>query len=138
MKIGLCALYTHFQFFRVSALVPTLEPERDPSLMGMVMDSVDIVAQAKSPRVIKTHLPLSLLPKELTDSLTANDRTKPFPCGRVVYVARNPKDACVSYFHDLRALLGYKGTLDELVDAFTSESGTLTKYTYVTCIAKLI
>ena len=38
-------------------------------------------------RFIKTHLPLSLLPPRLLDT------------GKVVYVARNPRDAMVSYFH---------------------------------------
>lgn len=47
---------------------------------------IDVVARMPSPRFIKSHLPLSLLPPTLLD------KTK------VVYVARDPRDVAVSYF----------------------------------------
>lgn len=40
-----------------------------------------------SPRFIKSHLPLSLLPPSLLDTC------------KVVYVARDPRDAVVSFYH---------------------------------------
>ena len=44
----------------------------------------------KSPRLIKSHLPLSMLPPKLLDTC------------KVIYVCRNPKDCCVSfYYHSL-------------------------------------
>ncbi|KPJ05082.1 Sulfotransferase 1C4 [Papilio xuthus] len=45
------------------------------------------VAAMPSPRVIKTHLPMSLMPPSLPDSC------------KVVYVARDPRDVAVSYYH---------------------------------------
>nr|CAD7261591.1 unnamed protein product [Timema shepardi] len=45
-----------------------------------------------SPRHFKTHLPFSLLPPQLLDTC------------KVVYVARNPKDVAVSYYHHNRLL----------------------------------
>ena len=48
---------------------------------------IKFAASAPSPRVIKSHLPLEFLPPKLLDTC------------KVVFVCRNPKDACVSYFH---------------------------------------
>ncbi|KPJ06273.1 Sulfotransferase family cytosolic 1B member 1 [Papilio machaon] len=45
------------------------------------------VAAMPSPRIIKTHLPMSLLPPSLPDSC------------KVVYVARDPRDVAVSFYH---------------------------------------
>ncbi|KAK9504704.1 hypothetical protein O3M35_010974 [Rhynocoris fuscipes] len=44
-----------------------------------------------SPRVIKTHFPISMLPYDVPE-------TKP----KIVYVARNPIDVALSYYHLLR------------------------------------
>lgn len=43
--------------------------------------------KAPSPRFIKTHLPLSMLPPNLLNT------------ARVVYVARDPRDVAVSYYY---------------------------------------
>ncbi|KAI5715415.1 hypothetical protein M8J77_015580 [Diaphorina citri] len=53
-----------------------------------IPNSVDYVQTLASPRFIKTHLPYSLLPKQIAT-------VKP----KIIYVARNPKDVCVSYYH---------------------------------------
>ncbi|CAH2073432.1 unnamed protein product, partial [Iphiclides podalirius] len=50
----------------------------------------ELVARTPSPRFIKTHLPISLLPPTLLDST------------KVVYVARDPRDVAISYFHHTR------------------------------------
>lgn len=52
-----------------------------------------------SPRHLKTHLPFSLLPPDLPDKC------------KTIYVARNPKDVAVSYYHHNRLLRvhDYKG-----------------------------
>lgn len=51
--------------------------------------SQDLVS-VPSPRFIKTHLPLSLLPPGLLDT------------SKVVYVARDPRDVAVSSYHHSR------------------------------------
>ncbi|KAF0289621.1 Sulfotransferase 1A4 [Amphibalanus amphitrite] len=58
------------------------------------------------PRFVKTHMPLSMLPPRLLDEC------------RVVYVARNPKDALVSYYHHHKLFLtyGFDGTFEEFFD----------------------
>ena len=55
--------------------------------LDFMKDTIQYVEEAKSPRIIKTHLPLSMLPPSLLD------------VSKVVFVARNVKDVCVSFFH---------------------------------------
>ncbi|KOB74975.1 Sulfotransferase [Operophtera brumata] len=50
-------------------------------------------APRSSPRFIKTHLPLSMLPPNLLNT------------AKVVYVARDPRDVCVSYYY-LQKMVG--------------------------------
>lgn len=45
----------------------------------------DTIAALPEPRIITSHLPYELLPKH--------------PQAKYIYVVRNPKDCCVSYFH---------------------------------------
>jgi len=62
----------------------------------------------KMPGPIKTHLPFRLTPwsKE----------------AKYIYVSRNPKDCCVSYFHHICNMPGhgYNGTFDEFFEMFVS------------------
>ena len=51
------------------------------------MNSVQFAENLSSPRVIKTHLPFEFLPPKLLDTC------------KVIFVCRNPKDACVSFYH---------------------------------------
>lgn len=57
-----------------------------------VVSNVKKLDDMPSPRFIKSHLPLSLLPPKLLDTC------------KVVYVAREPKDVAVSYFHHLKMM----------------------------------
>ncbi|KAI5632725.1 sulfotransferase domain-containing protein [Phthorimaea operculella] len=68
-------------------------------LQNMFRSEADHVAEMPSPRFVKTHLPMSLLPPKLLDT------------AKVVYVARDPRDAAVSFYHHNRLLNihGYVG-----------------------------
>ncbi|KAK4874519.1 hypothetical protein RN001_013879 [Aquatica leii] len=92
--------------------------------------SQDIVEEICSPawkilkdqngkRFIKTHFPFSLLPPNL---LTAG-------C-KVIYVARNPKDVVVSYYHLNRLFKtqGYQGDFKQHVDFFMRNLLTWSPY----------
>ncbi|XP_030749751.1 sulfotransferase family cytosolic 1B member 1-like [Sitophilus oryzae] len=58
------------------------------SLYQLFSDSLSFVENMPSPRFIKSHLSLELLPKKLFT-------VKP----KVIYIMRNPKDLCVSYYY---------------------------------------
>ena len=73
-------------------------------------ESVDYAENLPSPRIIKSHMPFELLPDNLLDT------------AKVVYVCRNPKDTCVSYYHHIDNLLKlmyqFKGSFDQFTDCF--------------------
>ncbi|CAB3228641.1 unnamed protein product [Arctia plantaginis] len=58
------------------------------------------LAEIPSPRFIKSHLPLSLLPMTLLDT------------AKVVYVARDPRDVAVSFYH-LNRLIRTQGYIGD-------------------------
>ncbi|XP_046437572.1 sulfotransferase 1B1-like [Daphnia pulex] len=72
-----------------------LPPEHSKMLI-----TLDKVEQMPSPRVIKSHLPFYLLNPKLLDTC------------KVVYVARNPKDVIVSYFHHHKLIQFHNFTED--------------------------
>ncbi|XP_017782112.1 PREDICTED: sulfotransferase family cytosolic 1B member 1-like [Nicrophorus vespilloides] len=68
-----------------------------------VRKSIEYLKSKPRPRFVKTHLPWELLPKQIR-----NFERRP----KIIHVARNPKDVCVSYYHHLRLLENYSGDLD--------------------------
>ncbi|MBN3320709.1 ST1C2 Sulfotransferase, partial [Atractosteus spatula] len=71
--------------------------------------ALDILKTLPSPRMIKTHLPIQLVPQSFWD----ND------C-KAVYVARNAKDCMVSYYHFQRMnlMIADPGSWEEYFDSF--------------------
>lgn len=67
-----------------------------------------VLENIKSPRFIKSHFPLSLLPGILNVGC------------KIVYVARNPKDVAVSWYHLNRSIKtqGYQGNFEEFWNYF--------------------
>jgi len=39
-----------------------------------------------------------------------------------VYVARNPKDVAISWFHHYSMIMGYRGSLEDFLEGFMSDS----------------
>jgi len=93
------------------------DPKVEKMIRRIIDESVDYTDTLPKtrPRIIKTHLPLELLPDNLLDK------------AHVVYACRNPKDVCVSYYHHISdvfdELYEYTGTFDQFTECFME--GTL-------------
>jgi sulfotransferase len=59
-----------------------------------------------SPRLMKTHLPLALMPAAWPEH------------GKVIHITRNPKDVAVSLFHELRHMKRTNPDADQFVEQF--------------------
>ena len=79
-------IWARSPFIEMEGLRSKLRDEQGFSVDWMI-DSVEFAAKLPSPRVIKSHLPFEFLPPKLLDTC------------KVIYVGRNPKDTCVSYYH---------------------------------------
>ncbi|KAJ0180699.1 hypothetical protein K1T71_004103 [Dendrolimus kikuchii] len=77
------------------------------------------IENVPGPRFIKTHLPMSLMPRQALD------------IGKVVYVARDPRDVAVSsYFHAklFNHTYDYKGDFKQFWNYFYNDLYTLTPF----------
>lgn len=74
--------------------------------------TLQLAEAATTPRIIWTHLPLKLLHPDLLNTC------------KVVYVARNPKDVCVSYYHFVKKMEKrlFSGTFENVLDGFMADS----------------
>jgi hypothetical protein len=64
------------------------EPAKSELIETLAVPGYEFFAAMQQRRFIKTHLPFKLLPKSIGEKRA-----------KVVYVARNPKDVVVSYYH---------------------------------------
>ena len=92
-------------FLEAPIIIDFRKHELPPFLQN---DMIQPIVNMPSPRIIKTHLHLCLLPDELLDK------------SKVVLCLRNPKDTVVSYFHHQKLLLlhGYTGDFPSFFDLF--------------------
>ncbi|KAG7175898.1 Sulfotransferase 1A1-like [Homarus americanus] len=79
---------------------------------------VQLCEVTPDPRIIKTHLPLSLLPPDILDT------------AKVVYVARNPRDVTVSMYHHFQHLNlhSYTGTFENFAKSFMNNDCKLVNF----------
>ena len=64
-------------------------------LPAHVKDPIAYTESLEGPRIIKTHLPVCMLPPNLLEN------------SKVVVIARNAKDVCVSFYHHEKVLDGW-------------------------------
>ncbi|KAK9883283.1 hypothetical protein WA026_001467 [Henosepilachna vigintioctopunctata] len=107
-RIPLTARYPFLEFscfVHPETKAEFIEENKHSNLLTDLVEKIseplcDQLSQIKERRFLKTHLPLSLLPRDLLKA----------GC-KVIYVARNPKDVAVSFYHLNRLIRtqGYKG-----------------------------
>lgn len=70
---------------------------------------LEVLKDTPAPRLLKTHLPLALLPQALLDQKI-----------KMIYIARNAKDVAVSYYHFYRMVKIHPdpGTWDSFLEKF--------------------
>ncbi|KAH8029696.1 hypothetical protein HPB51_002718 [Rhipicephalus microplus] len=75
---------------------------------------VSTIENSPDTRMIKTHLPYSLLPESVH---TENPK--------IIYIMRNPKDVCVSLYHFTRLIkeTGYEGSFKDFFESFLKGHG---------------
>ncbi|XP_078502816.1 sulfotransferase 1 family member D1-like [Lissotriton helveticus] len=74
-----------------------------------IPSGIELLVNSQSPRIIKTHLPVKLLPKTFWKN----------NC-KIIYVARNAKDVAVSYylFHKMSLMYPDPGSWDEFLEKY--------------------
>ncbi|XP_069674635.1 luciferin sulfotransferase-like [Periplaneta americana] len=80
------------------------------SIPGIPEDILQFFSEMKTKRIFKTHLTKDLLPLQIWTK-------KP----KVIYVARDPKDVVVSYYHHHRLWNGYTGTFEDFFEGFLAD-----------------
>ncbi len=94
-------------------------------------DSMEQARQLASPRVLKSHLAIDMLPRGIMEEKKAKVRgalimvnnviTTFRSISKIIYVLRNPRDTCMSFYNHFRVLEGFTGSLDCFVDAFLAD-----------------
>ncbi|XP_070335112.1 sulfotransferase 1C1 isoform X1 [Odocoileus virginianus] len=80
-----------------------------PLSSGILVAGLDLANKMASPRTLKTHLPVQMLPPSFWKQNT-----------KIIYVARNAKDCLVSYYHFSRMnkMVPDPGSWEEYVETF--------------------
>lgn len=108
-------LMTRFPFFEWESLLPNngndLPEELDTTDPCAPGQQWRIINSMPSPRTIKTHLHKPLLPVSV-------HKVK----SKIIYVTRDPRDVCISYYYHSIKLDGYQGEFADFVDYFLKDS----------------
>ncbi|XP_011164502.2 sulfotransferase 1C4 isoform X2 [Solenopsis invicta] len=105
-------LLERFPFLEIGAILDGHISTKDvPGRINTEKDSVEFVREQPSPRFIKSHMPLELLPTVVNSTC------------KIIYVARNPRDTVVSWYYFQKNLVHfqYQGTFEEFCNSFMND-----------------
>ncbi|XP_017835457.1 sulfotransferase 1E1-like [Drosophila busckii] len=91
--------------------------EQSANSKKLPMNSIQSCDQMTSPRLIKTHLPAQLLPRQVWQQKR-----------KIIYVTRNPKDVVVSSYHFHVGLGHWAGDFDAYVNEFINNKIVYSSY----------
>lgn len=110
-----------YNFFENRMLLDKTKADNDliKCLIKAREEKWHLLKDLPSPRMIKSHLPAQLLPKDIWT-------VKP----KIIYVCRDPKDTAISMYHFLRNanVIQYSGTLEEFCDLFMNDQLSYTPF----------
>ncbi|KAL1449725.1 hypothetical protein WDU94_002205 [Cyamophila willieti] len=86
---------------------------QDLAITDLDRSSIQSIQQTQGRRFIKAHLPWKLLPRKLQNGSTQ---------AKIIYVTRNPKDTCISYYHHCHLLEGYSGDFEDFYKLFLNDA----------------
>ncbi|XP_014225888.1 estrogen sulfotransferase, testis isoform-like [Trichogramma pretiosum] len=114
-KVPISERFPYLEFSGIvgSSRIATNYARENQNLPKYLMSSVEYCNELTHPRFIKSHNPLNLLPNDIRDGAK-----KP----KIIYVARNPKDVCVSFYHHSKLFDGFQGSFDELCRLFLDDA----------------
>ncbi|KAF2902890.1 hypothetical protein ILUMI_03295 [Ignelater luminosus] len=114
-------LKERFPFLEMSVLMERMKMYENKNVSVQVCDasSIEFARQVPRPRFIKTHLPFSLLPQQIQNGT----RTP-----KLVWVIRNPKDTCVSYYHHGTLLMTWRVCLENFAKVFMADKSHYGSY----------
>ena len=97
--------------------ISNIESVLPPGILKEIHSTSECLC-AESPRLIKSHLPLCLLPPKILEK------------NKVIYVARNPLDVCVSFYHHHRHINvhDYQGDFPTFFKYFIRDQLVYSKY----------
>ncbi|KAJ6638636.1 Sulfotransferase 1C4 [Pseudolycoriella hygida] len=107
-------LTTRFPFLEMESLAPKNDAINEEMKNLLPKPALDILSEVTSGRLIKTHLPIKLMPYDALEKRC-----------KIVYVARNPADVVVSLYHFNRnPAMMYAGSFQQFVDLFLEDLPT--------------
>lgn len=133
LKLKIKYFYRLFKYVNTQWQEELLHSAKDKEAVSEFLKNINKPIKEKlsimpSPRFLKTHIPLSLLPPKLLD------------IAKVVYVARDPRDVAVSNFHlnRLVKMYAFPGTFKEYWGLFVRNLGKLPFLSDINCAPRCI